>query len=83
MVGAVDGDMAVQTGPVENPVVEHPVDRLAGGRTAACAQFAGMGGIGMTSLAQVGHLGIQERIVRGAMGGMAAQAIFHHRRMIP
>ena len=58
MVGAVDGDMAVQTCPVEYPVIEHPVDRLAGVRAAARTQLTGMGGIGMASLAQVGHLGV-------------------------
>ena len=58
MVRAVDGDMTVQTCPVEYPVIEHTVDRLAGVRAAARGQFAGMGGIGMASLAQVGHLGV-------------------------
>lgn len=72
VVGSMHRHMTVQACPVKNTVVEHPVDGLSGVSTAARAQFAWMGCIGEASLAQVGHFGVQQRVVGRTVGGMTA-----------
>lgn len=63
MIGAVNGHMTIDTGAIKYAVVQYPVNRLIGIRTAAGRQYAGMSRIGVTALAQERGLGFQQAVV--------------------
>jgi hypothetical protein len=75
--------VAIQTCPVESPVVESNIYGLTGLARASRLQLTRVPHIGMASLAKVRHLCLQKGGAGRAVGRMTGEAVLHNGRVLP
>lgn len=83
MIAAVYRDMTVQTCAIKGAAIHGSIDRFATLVGLPRVKVTVMRRVAVTTLAQVRHLAVEKRGAGRPVRGMAGQAVFNYRRVLP
>jgi hypothetical protein len=83
MVASMHTFVAIQTGPIKDPIVQNTIYRLIRLVCTPRIKLTSVPLVGVTSLAEIGRFPIQEGYMGRSMRGMASETVFYGWGMFP